>query len=94
MRPRFWPRREDHIWDGAIGTVECVGVGLGPVVPEIHDAVYATVECDGDLLVAFIRGGRLEVSDALLQIGATIAAKVGGFGKIPGQATRTDQGCG
>lgn len=36
----------------AVGTVEGVGVGLDPVVPEIHDAIHAAVKRDSDFLVA------------------------------------------
>src|SRR5262245_58246302 len=52
----------------AIGTVESVGVGLGPVVPEIHDAVHATIKRDGDLPVTLFRGRRFKVGDALFEV--------------------------
>src|SRR4026207_34156 len=60
----------------AVGAVEDVRVLLGAVVPEGRHAVQAAIELDLDLLVALADRGRFELGNALLEIGATIAAKI------------------
>jgi hypothetical protein len=51
-------------------------------------AVHAAIELDAHLLVALAGGGGLEIGNAFLEIGATIAAEIGGFGSFfhPGHA--------
>jgi len=59
-------------------------------VPEIHDAVHATIK---RVPVALFRGRRFKVGDALFEVGAAIAAQIGGLDKVPPTA-RKNQRCG
>ena len=64
---------------GFVVVVDDVSVFLGAVIPEQDVFVDLPVKGDGDLLVALANGGRLELGDALLEIGAAIAPEVGGL---------------
>jgi hypothetical protein len=63
-----------------VAVLDDIDVFLGAVVPPQHGLVDLAVDLDRDLLVALAGGGGLELRDALLEIGAAVATKVGGFG--------------
>src|SRR6476619_2288518 len=63
---------------GLVIVVDDIDVGFGAVVPEERGAVDLAVQRHRDLLVALADGSGFELGDAILKIGAAIAAKVGG----------------
>ena len=70
---------------GVVGAVQRIDIALGAIVPEIDHAVHAAIELDLDLLVALADRGRFELGNALLKIGAAIAAQIGGLGGRRGE---------
>ena len=60
-----------------------VGVALDAVVPEEHGLVDPARNRQADLAVALASRRRLELGDALLEIGAAIAAEIRRLGRCP-----------
>jgi hypothetical protein len=56
-----------------------IGVRFYVVIPPQNGAVDLSIEGDRDFFIALADGGRLELSNPILKIGAAIAAKIGGF---------------
>ena len=56
--------------------------------------VLLTIKGHRDLLVALADGGGFKLGDALLEIGAAIAAKIGGFDRPVNERADEYSGCG
>ena len=56
--------------------------------------VLLTIKGHRDLLVALADGGGFKLGDALLEIGAAIAAKIGGFDRPVSERADEYSGCG
>src|SRR6185436_1385037 len=79
---------------GLVVVVDDVSVRFSSIVPEEGGVVLLTIKGHRDLLVTLADGGGFKLGDALLEIGAAIAAKIGSFDRPVSERADKYSGCG